>query len=119
MLSIKDGRSLSRVLKSAIDDRVKQLLMVRRRQFGSDIADQVHFAVVQPADTAADLTQTVGFPLVRCDGFEPDWVQDHGFAFELVFDLTEDFTQVVIIPVKQGVDSQLINFAAKHASAHA
>jgi hypothetical protein len=131
MLSITNGEALSRALSSAIDDRLKQLLTLRRDQLGGDITDQAHFAIVQPADTASDLKKTIGFSIFRnpADGsrfgesdFAPgwEWVQDHGFTYELCFIMDDSgFGHVVIIPKERGVDPELINFCRQYASEHA
>lgn len=131
MLSITDGEALSRALNSPIDCRLKQLLTLRRDQLGGDINDMAHFAIVQPADTAADLEQTISFSIFQnpadgsCQG-EPDfspgweWIQDHGFAYELCFIMDDSgFGHVVIIPKQQGVDPELLNLCQQYASATA
>jgi hypothetical protein len=131
MLSISNGEALKRALNSPIDGQLKQLLRLRRDQLGGDITDQVHFAIVQPADTAADLERTIGFSVFQnpADGSrvgEPDfapgweWIEDHGFAYELCFIMDDSgFGHVVIIPKEQGVDPELLDFCRQYASEHA
>ena len=112
MLSISDGEALTRALSSTIDDRLKRLLQLRRDQLGGDITEQAHFAIVQPIDTATDLQQIIGFSVLEnpadgtCVG-EPDfypgweWIEDHGFAYELCFIMDDSgFAHVVIVPRK-------------------
>ncbi len=41
------------------------------------------------------------------------------YAFEMVFDLTEEFTQVIIIPKHEGINRQLLDYATAIASEHA
>jgi hypothetical protein len=129
MLSITNGEALKRALNSAVDDRLKALLRLRRDQLGGDITDQAYVAIVQPADTAADLQRTIGFSVFEnpVDGShfgDPDWspgwewIEDHGFAYELCFIMDDSgFGHVVIIPKQQGVDSELLNLCQQYASA--
>jgi hypothetical protein len=131
MLSISDGEALQRALSSPIDDRLKRLLTLRRDQLGGDITDQAHFVVVEPKDSAADLERTIGFSVFEnpVDGSrfgEPDWtpgwewIEDHGYAYELCFIMDDSgFGHVVIIPKEQGVDSDLLNLCQQYASATA
>lgn len=131
MLSIIDGGALSRALSSPIDERIKRLLARRRDQLGGDITDQAHFAIVQPADTPADLERTIGFsifcnPADASRFGEPEWtpgwewIEDHGFAYELVFILDDSgFAHVVIVEKAAGVNAQLLNLCAAYASEHA
>jgi hypothetical protein len=136
MLSISDGAALNRVLISNLDKRLKMLLHLRCTQLqadqpGEDIAELVHFVVVQPGDTPTDLEQTIGFSIFQnaADGsrlgdadFSPgwEWMQDHGFAYELCFIMDDSgFGHVVIIPKQQGVDVTLLDFCQHYASANA
>src|SRR4051794_775151 len=98
MILVTNGSEMARALASPIDKRIRRLLRRRRGQLGDDLTGHVHFAVVQLGDTPADVEAMVGLPIFGTAEYRPDWVQDHGSAFELVFDLTEDFTQVVLIP---------------------
>jgi hypothetical protein len=131
MLSITNGEALSRALTAPIDDRLKRLLMLRRDQLGGDITDQAHFAVVQPADAAADLERTIGFSIFQnpADGsrlgdpdFAPgwEWIQDHGFAYELCFIMDDSgFGHVVIIPKTKSIAPDLLNICQQYAPEHA
>lgn len=131
MLSIKDGEALSRALSSPIDRRIKRLLALRRDQLSDDITDQVHFAIVQSADTAADVERTIGFSIFQnpADGSrfgEPDWtpgwewIENHGFAYELCFIMDDSgFGHVVIIPKELGIATELLSFCQEYASEHA
>jgi hypothetical protein len=131
MLSISDGEALSRVLTSNIDDRIKRLLELRRDQLGGDIADQTHFAIVQPADTSIDLERTIGFSIFcnPADGSrfgEPEWapgwewIEDHGFAYELCFIMDDSgFAHVVIVPRSEEIAPELIRLCSTYASEHA
>lgn len=131
MLSISDGEALTRALTSNIDDRIKQLLQLRRSQLGGDIADQARFAIVQPADTPADLERTIGFSIFcnPADGSrfgEPEWtpgwewIEDHGFAYELCFIMDDSgFGHIVIVPTLQGIDPEVVRLCSAYDSEHA
>lgn len=131
MLSISDGEALERALTSSIDVRVKHLLLLRRDQLGGDITDQAHFAIVQPTDTPAHLEQAIGFSIFRnsVDGTrvgEPDfspgweWIEDHGFAYELCFIMDDSgFAHVVIVTKQDGIDAELVQLCSTYSSAHA
>jgi hypothetical protein len=131
MLSISDGEALKCALRSPIDDRLKRLLTLRRDQLGGDITDQAHFAVVEPNDAAADLERTLGFSVFEnpVDGGrfgEPDWtpgwewIEDHGYAYELCFIMDDSgFGHVVMIPKAQGVDAELIRLCSTYSSVQA
>ena len=107
------------------------LLRLRRDQLGGDITDQAHFVVVQPTDTPADLERTIGFSVFQnpADGsrageldFSPgwEWIEDHGYAYELCFIMDDSgFGHVVIISKEQGIDPELLNFCLPYTSEHA
>ena len=136
MLLIQSEEALTRALRSDLDHRTKALLRLRARQLtrdapDEDIADLAHFAVVQPGDTPADLERAIGFDVFvnAADGSrmgDPDWqpgwewIEDHGFAWELCFIMDDSgFGHVVVIPKEQGVDPSLLNLCRAHAPAHA
>lgn len=131
MLSIRDGEALSCALRSDIDRHIKRLLRLRSQQLGGDIADQAHFAIVQSGDTPADLERAIGFSVSRnpADGtrfgqpeFTPgwEWIEDHGFAWEMCFIFTDDgFAHVVIVPKDEGVDPWLRSLCDTYSAEHA
>jgi hypothetical protein len=119
MLSITNGEALTRALNSSINEDLKRLLRLRRKQLGGDTTDHADFAILEPSDHLADLERLVGFPVFQpTPEYRPDWVHDHGYAFELVFDLTEDFTQVVIIPRAEGIQAELLEFCEQYVADH-
>src|SRR3954462_11708655 len=136
MLSIANGNELTRALRSGLSRRLKELLRLRARQLtkdapNEDLADLAHFAVVQPGDTPADLERAIGFSVFMnpadgsrlgdpdwCPGWE--WIEAHGFAFELCFIMDDSgFGHVVIIPKADGIDAGLLNLCRTRAPAHA
>ena len=130
MLSITDGGSLSRALRSPIDPRLRRLLRKRRDQLGRDypLEELAQFVAIEVGDTPADLERTIGFSIFQnpADGsrhgdldFTPgtEWIQDHGFAYELCFIMDDSgFGYVVIVPKADGVDPKLLEFCAMYAA---
>ena len=128
MLSITDGGSLARALKSPIDARVKRLLTTRRNQLGLDKIDQAHFVLVQPGDTPTQLQLLLSFSVFQNLGdgskfgdpdFTPgwEWIEDHGFAYELVFILDDSgYAHVVVLPKSEGIDEQLTALCEAYAN---
>ena len=127
MLTITDGGSLTRALSTTIDPRLKQLLANRVRQLDvEDLSTAARFVIVQPGDTVADADQALGFCILQnpADGtrfgdaeFSPgfEWIEDHGFAFELTFEATTDFTVAVLVERGRGIDPNLLAFCATYA----
>ena len=131
MLSITDRGSLARALALPLERRLAALLVLRQQQLGGDIFGNARFVVVEPGDTSADLEGAVGFSVFQNPGdgsrlgdadFTPgwEWIEDHGFAYELVFILTDDgYAHVVIVEKGSGVDARLLDLCATYASEHA
>lgn len=131
MLAITDRRSLARALNTSLDPKLKRLLTDRIRQLDvEDLTTAARFVIVQPGDTVTDLDQALSFSILEnvADGsrfgnpdYSPgwEWMEDHGFAFELVFIFTEDgFAHVVFVPRKPGINPDLLNFCATYAGEH-
>jgi hypothetical protein len=131
MLIVTNEHSLSRALSSSIDPRLKQLLTDRVRQLDvEDLFTAARFVIVQPGETIADLDQALGFSSLQnlgdgtryCDpDFSPgwEWIEDHGFAFELVFIFTDDgFAHVVLVPNAPGISTDLLNLCRTYAADH-
>lgn len=130
MLSISRSEGLARALNSPIDSRLKQLLAKRVDQLGDDypLDELVNFTVVTPGDTAADLEAAIGFSVFQnpADGSrwgEPDWtpgwewIEDHGFAWELCFIMDDSgFGHVIVLVKSPAADTQLMRPCAEYAS---
>lgn len=132
MLNVHDRATLSRALNSSLDPRLKQLLAERVRQLDvEDLPTAARFVLVQPSDTLADLERALGFSILQnpADGtrfgdpdFSPgfEWIEDHGFAFELVFIFTDDgFAHVVLAARHRGINADLLKFCEACAGEHA
>ena len=130
MLTIADGGSLTRALSLPLDLRLKRLLIERRDQLGGEIAGHARFVVFEARDRPRWLEDALGFSILQNAGDgtrhgDPDYspgfdtCTDHGFAYELTFELTADFTHVVIVENAPGVNREVLEFCAKYARQHA
>ena len=132
MLTITDGGSLSRALNTSLDLRLKQLITDRIRQLDvDDLTTVARFMIVQPSDTIINLDRALNFSVFQnaADGtrygdpnFSPgwEWIEDHGYSYELVFIFTDDgFAHVVFVPRDPGIDASLLDFCATYASEQA
>jgi len=90
MLTITDGGSLTRALKTPIHNEIRQLLTERRDQLGGDFTDLARFIVVQPGDSLGALEKELGFPGLSDPeaSFGCEWVADHGDTYEAVWVLS-------------------------------
>jgi len=118
MLTITDGGTLARALQMPIDFRLKRLLTERRDQLGGDITDAARFIVVQPGDSLRKLEQELGFsPFGDDPSFAPEWTQDHGSFYEIVWILTDDgFAHVVLAMKSAGVPTKLVALGAEYVT---
>ncbi len=131
MLTITDGRSLSRALRMPLDLRLKRLLIKRRDQLGGEIAGHARFVVFEPGSRPCWLEATLGFDIFLNAGdgtrhgdldFTPgwEWIEDHGHCFELCFVLDDSgFAHVVIVENAPGVHREVLEFCAEFAGQHA
>jgi hypothetical protein len=119
MLLMTNVSELAHALASPIHDPIIRLLAMRRDQLSADIADHVHFAIVQSGDPPAAVEAVIGLPIFAVPDYRPDWVQEHDCAFEMAFNLTEEFTQVIIIPKDKDIDRKLLDYATTIATEHA
>ena len=65
MLTVTDGGSLTRVLRTSIDPHLKRLLIERRDQLHGQIEGEARFIVVQPADGLDALETALGFSILQ------------------------------------------------------
>ena len=130
MLSIGDGEALTRALALPLDPGLAALLLLRERQLGGDISGQARFVVFQAGDRPTWLDEALGFSVFQNAGdgtwygqpeYTPgfEFIEDHGFCFELAFQFTDDFTHVVLIENAPGVNPVLLEFCRTYASQHA
>lgn len=126
MLTITDGGSLTRALELPLEPRLGALLLLREEQLGGEIAAHARFVIFQPGDRPCWLEETLGWSIFQNVGdgtwrgdpdFAPgwEWIEDHGFAYELAFQLTDDFTHVVIVENAPGVNRDVLEFCRTHA----
>ncbi len=119
MLTITDGRSITRALSTSIDPPLKRLLIKRRDQLGGDINGLARFLIAGPLDVLDTLETELGFP-VRGDSelsFGCEWVADHGTFFEAVWILTDDgFAHVALITKHAGIDPELLRLCEMYVT---
>lgn len=125
MLSISDGGALARALDYPLDPPLRDLLLLRQKQLGGDLSG-VRFVIYQPGDRPCTLEETLGWSIFqnRADGTwygDPDytpgfeWIEDHGFCFELVFEFTADMSHAILIENQPGVHREVLEFCRTYA----
>lgn len=130
MITIDTSDALSRALTLPLDPKMASLLLLRQTQLGPDFGEHCRFVLVGPLDRPAWIEEALGFsPLQNpADGtwygdedYSPgfDALEDHGFCFEMTFELTSDFTHVLLIENAPGVNRDLLDFCRKYATQHA
>lgn len=130
MIVIDDGDALARALALPLDPRMAALLLERQRQFGGEFKDHCRFVLVGPLDRPCWIEEALGFsPLQNpADGSWPDeggyvpgfdTMVDLEWAYELTYDLTEEFSQVLIVEKAPGVNRDLLEFCRKYAPLNA
>ena len=74
--------------------------------YGCDLSQMVRVVVVEPGDALSAIDEEVGFPLLDR---RLDVIEVHEGWFELTYVLSDDgFGVVVYVPVRPGIDVQLI-----------
>jgi hypothetical protein len=130
MLTLSSGAAVARALTLPIDGRLRALLALRRDQLGDEFAGCARIVVVEPRDTPSRLEEALGWSVFQNaatgawhgdPGYSPgfDVIEDHGFAYELTFEFTADFTHVVILQKAPGVHRDFLEFCAAYAPQHA
>ena len=105
---------------------MSSLLLERQRQLGGEFKDHCRFVLVGPLDRPCWIEEALGFSPVQNqadgswpdqEGYSPsfDTILDLGWAYELTYDLTEEFSQVLIIEKAAGVNRDLLEFCKKFA----
>lgn len=126
MICITNSAALERAMTLPLPDPVRDLLLLRREQLGGEIAGHARFVLFQVGDRPRWLEEALGFSVFRNAGdgtlygdadFTPgfDICLDLGFAYELTFEFTEDFTHVVIVENAPGVHRDVLAFCAEFA----
>ncbi len=132
MLTITDGRTLSRALNSPLNDLIKRLLTRRCRQLGGDISGEARFVVASPGDTLQTIETALGFSVLENAGdgtrfgrdreFTPgwEWLQNHRTCFELLF-LFDDggFAHVLVVEKAPGIAPELWRLCSMYSSENA
>ena len=106
------------------------LLLERQRQLGADFGEHCRFVVFQPGDRPCWLEETLAFSIFDNAGngtrygdadytLGAELIDDLGFCFELVFQFTDDFSHVVLVENRPGVNRDVLEFCRTYASQHA
>lgn len=100
MHCLRDGHAVERFLKVSTDQELRSLIQSRIAELAefddTPLSDLVHFLVLAPTDTKADLEMASGRPLnaISLDGLEANTMW-----FELTVVLRDDgFGNVIYIP---------------------
>ena len=103
-------------LESISDPDLRELLELRRQQLGS----LEGLILVDPGDSMADLEEAMGFTFLFWDD-DPDsvafeFIEDHGFCYEMVFIFSDGGGETVLfIPKQEGIDADLLSLCETHA----
>jgi hypothetical protein len=128
MLTINDGEALPCALDPSLRELIKLRVNQLRQDYDGPLNDIVCFYVVEANDGQEQMAQALGFSPLRnlVDGttfgdpdFAPsfEWIEDHGYAFELVFIFDESgFAHVVIIEQTEEVHPELLKLCAAYAT---
>jgi hypothetical protein len=131
MVVIDDGDALARALDLPLDPRMAALLLERQRQLGADFGEHCRFVLVGPMDRPRWIEDACGgLSLFQNpadgtwfgdDDYSPgfDTIADHGFCYELTFDLTTEFTLVILVERAPRVHARIIELCETFASQNA
>lgn len=127
MLTLTDPASTTAIT----DVTLRELVDCRFDEISGDepFDPEIHgvFIVVEPGDTATDLENVSGCPILTNtitarhfgeDGFEPlfEYLGEHTPCFELVFVSGDgDFGIVIFIPKTEDIAPELLSFCATYA----
>ena len=127
MLTLTDPASTTAIadamLRELVDCRFNEITQ------GEPFDPEIHgvFIVVEPGDTATDLENVSGCPILTHtltghrfgeDGFSPlfEYLGEHACCFEMVFVSGEgDFGIVIFIPKTESIAPDLLSFCATYA----
>lgn len=127
MLSIRSSADMARALGSALDANLRSLLLRRVHTGPQNGAFGVHFVIADPCDTAAAITDAMGFdPSMNLvdetrlgdPDFVPswEWLEHHPGWIELVFILTDDgFAHILLLPDRDDIDAALLRLVRENA----
>ncbi len=127
MLSIPDSAALERALTLPLDPPLEALLLLRRDQLGGEFAGHARFVVIQPRDLPRWVEEWLGWSIFQ-NAATGAWWGDTDYSlgaeyivyhpevgWEVVFQFTDDFTHVVIVPDAPGVHRDFLEFCRAHA----
>lgn len=122
MQIITDTATFNLAVNSPIDPAIKALLVMRRDQLLSDtlgeydIGELAHWIIVAPGDPLAAIEVAAGFPIAHDPPWE--WVLNHSGIMEAPIVISDDgFGVVLIVPLDQGIDRELLRLLQRDAVA--
>ena len=98
------------------DPDLRELLELRYQQLGT----LEGMIIVEPGDSMSDLEAAMGFTFQLFDD-DPDsvsfeFIEDHGFCYEMAFIFSDDGNATVLfIPKQGGINAELLNLCRLHA----
>lgn len=96
MLSLKTCAAVADALHdSDLDPGLRDLIRLRARQLHAGLKSHPWLFVIRGGDTAEVINDALGFNITG-DHAEPpscDWIQDHGFWFEIAYGHTRIFVE--------------------------
>ena len=130
MITISDSDALARALALPLDPRTAALLLRRREQLGPNFGEHCRFVLVGPLDRPCWIEAACGMSLFENPGdgtwygdedYSPgfDTIEDHGFCYELTFDLSSSFTLVILVAQAPRVDGRILKFCRTFAPQNA
>ena len=130
MLTIDSSDALARALALPLDRRMAALLLERQRQLGGEFKDHCRFVVFQAGDRPCWLEDALNFSIFDNAGngtrygdadytLGAELIDDLGFCFELVFQFTDDFSHVVLVENRTGVNRNVLEYCRTYTTQHA
>lgn len=113
MISIRSSADMAWALSILLEPQLRHMLELRRDQLAGDgsidIAETAHLIVVQPKDTFVAVEREAAIALHPYDHWF-EWAERHpGGWIEAVATVTDDFTVVLLVPDRPGIDPRLLD----------
>ena len=121
MISIRSSADMAWALSILLEPRLRHLLELRRDQLAGDgsidLGEMAHLIVVQPKDSFAAVEREAAILLDTRDHWL-EWAERHsGGWIEAVATVADDFTVVLFVPDRPGIDPQLLDLIRTLAKA--
>ena len=104
MLNLTDRDAVTAALTDkTLDSEIRALLGLRIWQVDTNrripLSEILQIVIIQPGDSVEVIHDAVGFPICWDQADQPgfEWMNDHGFYFEICYVLTDDFGLLVFV----------------------